>query len=117
MIAEPQRLRWTLALADPEVLSGPVTLSPSPPSIARIGDGRVSYRVSTAAMAPPADDAARHLNLQLPASGNPKARPTPWRSRPAIRRQRRWPPPCWASFAKATSTTPCSRRGWGKTGG
>ncbi len=28
VIAEPQRLRWTLALANPEVLSGPVTLSP-----------------------------------------------------------------------------------------
>lgn len=75
VIAEPQRLRWTLAQANPEVLSGPVTLSPLATLYRQDrGDGRVSYRVSTAAMAPPADDAARRLNLQLPAGGNPKAR-------------------------------------------
>ncbi|HHQ4633112.1 TPA: DUF3488 domain-containing protein, partial [Aeromonas hydrophila] len=66
VIAEPQRLRWTLAQANPEVLSGPVTLSPLATLYRQDrGDGRVSYRVNTAAMAPPADDAARRLNLQL----------------------------------------------------
>ncbi|HCT5134746.1 TPA: DUF3488 domain-containing transglutaminase family protein, partial [Aeromonas hydrophila] len=75
VIAEPQRLRWTLALANPEVLSGSVTLSPLATLYRQDrGDGRVSYRVSTATTAPPADKAARHLNLQLPATGNPKAR-------------------------------------------
>lgn len=75
VIAEPQRHRWTLALTDPEVLSGPVTLSPLATLYRRDrGDGRISYRVSTAATAPPASQATRQLNLQLPATGNPKAR-------------------------------------------
>lgn len=75
VIAEPQRHRWTLALADPEVLSGPVTLSPLATLYRQDrGDGRISYRVSTAATAPPASQAVRRLNLQLPAGGNPKAR-------------------------------------------
>lgn len=75
VIAEPQRHRWTLALSQPSVLLGPVLVSPLSTLYRRDrGDQRISYRVTTAPTAQPADTATLRRNLQLPVVGNPRAR-------------------------------------------
>lgn len=75
VIAEPQRHRWTLALSQPSVLLGPVLVSPLATLYRRDrGDQRISYRVTTAPTALPADTATLRRNLQLPVAGNPRAR-------------------------------------------
>ena len=75
VIAEPQRHRWAFALTAPGALEGPVQLTPLA-TLYRQGRGEttIRYRVSGLQADQDVAPSSRQRNLQLPATGNPRAR-------------------------------------------